>query len=302
MSKGVDDVLKTWFLALRPWSFTAAAVPVALGTALAWNEGYFHPWLFFLALIGGIAMQAGTNLINTYGDYMSGVDTVESNKTSPQLVLHLIEPEQMKRVGIAFFVFVFLIGMYLVYLRGWPLLFVGILGIIGGYGYTAGISYKYKGLGTILVFFLMGPMMVWGAYFVQTGVHSWLAVWVSLPVGFLVSGILHANDLRDLEHDHKAGIKTLALILGRELSIPVYYALNIGAYVALLLLIIYKVLPLMAMLPLLLLPQVWQIIMNTREAAQGNLEKLNVLEAGAAQFHFKFGLLFVAGMLINLAL
>lgn len=292
--------IKTWFIALRPWSFTAAAVPVALGSVLAWNEGYFHPLLFLLVLIGGIAMQAGTNLINTYGDYISGVDTEESAKTCPQLVKKILEPEQMKRAGILCFAFVALLGLYFVYLRGWPILLLGILGIIGGYGYTAGVAYKYKGLGTIMVFFLMGPMMVWGAYYMQTGIHSWTAVWVSIPVGLLVSGILHANDLRDMEHDQRAGIKTLALFLGKKIGVPFYYALNTGAYVTLIILIITGQLPWLALLPLLLLPQFWQILKNTREAARGNKEKLQFLEASAAQFHFKFGSLFVAGLLINL--
>lgn len=294
--------LKTWFYALRPWSFTAAAVPVVLGSALAWNEGFYHPFLFLLTLIGGIAMQAGTNLINTYGDYISGVDTVESAKTCPQLVKGILKPEEMKRAGILCFAFVALLGLYLVYARGWPILLLGILGIIGGYGYTAGIAYKYKGLGTILVFFLMGPMMVWGAYFVQTGIHSWTALWVSIPVGFLVSGIMHANDLRDMEHDKNAGIQTFALILGKKSSVNFYHFLNIGAYVILIILIITGQLPWLAFLPLLVFPQFWQILKDTSEAARGNLEKLQFLEASAAQFHFKFGTLFVAGLLINLLL
>lgn len=43
----------------------------------------------------------------------------------------------------------FLSGFYLVYLRSWPLLVPGILGILGRYWYTLGVACKYKGLGTV---------------------------------------------------------------------------------------------------------------------------------------------------------
>lgn len=295
-------MLKKWFIALRPWSFTASIIPISLGAALAWNQGYFHPFLFLLTLIGGVSMHAGTNLINTYGDFMSGVDTVESARTCPQLVDKILEPKQMQFVGIGFFIFTAIIGIYLVKVRGFILLLVGILGIVAGYGYTDGIAYKYKGLGVIAVFFLMGPLMVWGAYFVQTGIHSWLPVWVSLPLGFLVSAIMHSNDLRDIESDRNAGIKTLAILLGKDLSVYFYCFLNIAPNLILLILVISKLLPTIALLPLLAVAQMLKIISNARKAGQGDLKKMTGLEAGAAQIHFKFGSLLVLAMLINLVL
>ena len=122
-----------------------------------------------------------------------------------------------------------------------------------------------------------------------------------MPVGFLVSCILHANDLRDIEYDKEAGIKTLAIFLGKDPSIPLYYALNTSAFVSLVLLVLAAYLPLLALLPLLLVPQGWQIMQNAKEAGRGSREKLSLLEAGSARFHFKFGLLFVTALLINLA-
>ncbi|MGI6552013.1 MAG: 1,4-dihydroxy-2-naphthoate octaprenyltransferase [Clostridia bacterium] len=291
--------MKDWFLACRPWSLTAAAIPVTLGAAIAWNQGYFHPWLFILTLIGGAAIQVGTNYTNTYGDYINGVDTVESNITQPQLVRGILAPDQMLKAGLGAFAFAATIGIYLVYLRGWPLLILGLLGILGGYGYTLGVAYKYKGLGTILVFFLMGPMMAWGAYYVQTGFHSWTPVLASLPIGFLISGLLHANDFRDIPSDEESGIKTLATILGFYWSLPFYYLLNIAAYLSLVLLVIFRVLPPVALLPLLLTPRVWQQMQNARLGWLGNLEKLKFLEPKHAQIHFQFGLLFIAGILLG---
>jgi 1,4-dihydroxy-2-naphthoate octaprenyltransferase len=297
-TRGVP-LFKTWFLALRPWSYTAAFVPVALGAVLAASQGYFDFGLFALTLVGGVAMQAGTNLINTYGDYCSGVDTVESAPTCPQLVTGALQPRDVRMAGIACFAFATAVGIWLTYLRGWPVTAAGLVGLAGGYCYTAGISYKYKGFGSIFVFFLMGPLMAWPSYFIQTGQFSWLPVWASLPVGFLVSGILHANDLRDMTHDRRAGIRTLALYFGLRNSVLFYYGLYTAAYVCLLLLVLTSALPWSAALPLVLLPTIARMFTAVRQAAAGSCKTMALLEASAAKFHFQFGLLLVAGLVIH---
>lgn len=293
-------MIKEWFLALRPWSFTAAVIPISLGTVIALYHGEFNLVLFFLTLVGGILIQGGTNLTNTYGDYISGVDTSESAITCYQLVDNILKPKHMIFAGIVSFLLAALIGLYLIYLRGLVILVLGLIGIIGGYTYTLGPSpYKYKGLGSILVFFLMGPLMVIGAYYVQTGVFNWLTVLVSLPISFLVSAILHANDLRDMNYDNNAGIKTLALILGKNKSFLLYHFLNLAAFISLIVLVGIRVIPLTAIITLLLLPKVIAILKNTQESWNGNKDCLVMLEANAAQFHFQFGIVFIGGLLLN---
>lgn len=289
-------MLKIWFLALRPWSFTAAFVPVALGVALAGYQGSFNLGLFLLTLIGGVAMQAGTNLINTYGDYITGVDTIQSAVTCPQLVSGALRPDEMKTAGIACFTFAVAIGLWLTYLCGWPVIIAGLIGLVGGYCYTAGFAYKYKGLGSVMVFFLMGPLMAWPSYFIQTGEFSWLPVWVSLPIGFLVAAILHSNDLRDMAFDREAGIKTLALFLGLRASMTLYYFLYTASFACLIILVALALLPLPAILPLLLIPSAVRMFSQATVAAKGSRDAMLLLEASAAQFHFRFGLLLIAGL------
>lgn len=293
-------MVRIWFLALRPWSFTAAAVPVTLGTVVALQQGYFNGLLFILTLIGGILLQAGTNLTNTYGDYISGVDTPESAVTCPQLVNNILKPKQMKIAGIYAFLLAAIIGSYFVYLRGWPILVLGSMGIIFGYTYTLGPRpYKYLGLGSILVFFLMGPLMVIGSYYVQTGFLNWSVLWVSLPIGFLVSSILHANDLRDVNHDFMAGINTLAISLGYNKGFAWHYLLNISAFLSLVILLGIGKIPWSALLPILLIPELIKIIKKTRASWHGDRECLVMLEVSAAKFHMQFGLLFIGGFLLD---
>lgn len=290
-------LMKAWFLAMRPWSFTAAFVPVALGTSLAWQHGFFNPLLFFLTAVGAIAIQAGTNFINTYGDYCTGVDTVESAHTCPQLVTGAMRPSDMKTAGLLAFSFAAGIGLLLAYWRGWEILAIGLTGIIGGYTYTAGPTpYKYRGLGSLFVFFLMGPMMAWPAWFIQTGQYSWLPVWASLPVGFLVAAILNGNDVRDIQHDQSAGIITPPTKLGLARGLRIQRLLYLAAYFSLILLVSISLLPLTALLPFLLLPLLFKSFKAIDLAAAGEQKELLLLEAGAAGFHFQFGILLTIGI------
>lgn len=293
-------MVKSWFLAIRPWSYTASFVPITLGVLLAWLEGNFDFSLYFLTLLGGICLQIGTNLINTYGDYASGVDTPESVTSCPYLVTGVLAPNAVKTAGIAAFVAAACLGILLTYYCGWPVLAAALLGIISGYCYTAGsCPYKYQGLGVLFVFILMGPLMAWPAYFIQTGYFSWLPIVVSLPIGCLVAGILHANDIRDYIYDRQAGIKTLSINIGLQKSLLVYYCLNIAAFASLPVLVYWQMIPWTAALPILLLPIVIRVLRAAYHGVHGSAQLLSQLEARSAQLHFQFGLLMLAGILIH---
>jgi 1,4-dihydroxy-2-naphthoate octaprenyltransferase len=83
----------------------------------------------------------------------------------------------------------------------------------------------------LLVFFLMGIMMVGGAYYAVAGTISPRVVLVSVPLSILVSLILLANELRDFEADTRHGIRTLTVRIGYRRGIIIYCILLACAYV-----------------------------------------------------------------------
>lgn len=293
--------MKIWFKAIRPWSYTAAFIPISLGAALAFVEGHWNPALYVWTLIAGLLIQAGTNMYNTYGDYKAGVDTEGTAVKRSPLVRGEISPKVMQAAALGSFAFSGAIGLYLAYICGWPILAVGVLGMLGGYGYTGGWApYKYKGLGAPFVFFLMGPLMVWPSYYIQAGHGSWTPVWVSLPISLLVTAILHANEIRDHEADRGSGVVTFSLRLGYERSIKFYYILNYGAYVALVALTILRISPLPALLPFILLPYVVKTVLQAKEGSEGQHEKLLWLMVASGNIHFLFGVLQIIGIILTL--
>jgi 1,4-dihydroxy-2-naphthoate octaprenyltransferase len=106
-------------------------------------------------------------------------------------------------VGVAFFGFTGLLGLFLAWRSGWPVLLFGLVGWIGGF---------------------------LGAYFAVAGTLVWTSVLASLPVSFLISLILLANELRDFEADTRFGIRTLAVRIGYRRAVIVYCALLAFAY------------------------------------------------------------------------
>ncbi|PJF31916.1 MAG: 1,4-dihydroxy-2-naphthoate octaprenyltransferase [Candidatus Thermofonsia Clade 1 bacterium] len=295
----VQRFVRVWWRAARPFSFTAAVVPVLLGTAIAAWQGFFDPLMFALALIGSIALQAGTNLINDYYDYVKGADNEQSLGMGGVIQRGELTPRQVFWGGIAAFGLGSIIGLYIVSVAGEFILILGIISVLVGFFYTAGpAALAYIGLGEVAVFIFMGPVIVTGAYFVQADQVSLEALIASLPIGFLVAAILHANNLRDLENDRAVGKRTLATLLGRKRANWEYYLLIGGTYATLILIVLFGIAPWLVLLALLTLPQAYglmqRVAVNTEPAA------LNPVLRKTAQLHGRFGMLLVGGWVLAL--
>ncbi len=289
--------VRTWWLALRPFSFTASITPVTLGAVLAGYEGTWNGWLFVVTLVGSVAIHAGTNLINDFYDWKKGTDTQESLGPNRPLKEGMLSPQQVFWGGVLCFALGSALGLYLVATRGLFILGLGVASVLAGWFYTAGpAAFAYVGLGEVVVFFFMGPVMVLGSYFVMTQDAALAPVLVSIPIGLLVAAILHANNMRDLEGDRAKGKRTLANILGREASKREYGLLVGGSYLLLPLLVLGGLAPWGALLALLTLPSALDLI--RRAFATEAPQALNKVLRGTATLHERFGWLLISGFVV----
>ena len=191
--------LKIWITASRPKTLWAAFSPVIIGTAMAYGEGKVHWLSAFLAAVGAILIQIGTNFSNDYYDYFRGVDKKE--RLGPLRVTQagLVKPETMKRATILIFSLAFISGLYLIYRGGWPVLIIGLLSILFGILYTAGpYPLGYNGLGDIFVLIFFGLVAVGGTYYVQALEINKLVLLAGLSPGLFSTAILTVNNLRDI--------------------------------------------------------------------------------------------------------
>ena len=285
---------------LRPFAFTASVIPILAGAALAWVNLAWNWAPFVAALLGGVFLHAGTNILNEVYDVRKGVDVITSPRASHAIVKGRVTERNAFLVSGTAFALAVVVGVYLVWLRGPAIVGLGVLGLLGGWGYTAPpLEYKNRGFGVPLVFLLMGPLMVEGSYYAVSGAWSSTALVLSIPVGLLVAAILHGNEWRDIREDSRAGISTLSARIGRRWAHYGYVALVLGAYMVLSLSVIAGALPAWTMLAILSLPFLAQVIRSAELGATGQARAIAMIDLQTARLHLAFGSLLVVGLLLS---
>ena len=221
---------RAWLMGLRPYSFPASLMSMLVGVALAYRDEFFDLPLFLLTLVGGLCFHAGANLVNTYFDFQRGLDSAR-DADDRTLVDSILEPRQVLAFSVVLFLIGGGIGGYLAWESGWELLALGAAGLVLGVFYTAEpLGFKYVALGDLGIFVAFGPLLVLGAYFVQTQELAWLPFLFSIPLGLMVDAILHGNNFRDAEADRRVGGRTLAQFLGQQGSRYAYWLLLLSPY------------------------------------------------------------------------
>ena len=221
---------KSWLLALRPKTLGAGTAPVLIGTAMAFETGKGHMLAAIAALAGALLIQIGTNLSNDYFDYVKGADTEERLGPLRASQAGWIKPEIIFRSSLFVFATAVLIGIFLVWRGGWPIVMIGTISVISGILYTGGpYPLAYNGLGEIFVLIFFGPVATLGTYYVQTLEFSSEVFIAGLAPGLFSTALLAVNNLRDISTDQKVQKKTLAVQFGSRFARIEYIFCIIGA-------------------------------------------------------------------------
>jgi 1,4-dihydroxy-2-naphthoate octaprenyltransferase len=253
------------FLVLRTTRLpflSATIVPVVLGIVIAASHGFFDPLTAVLTVIGACLVQLAINVSNDVFDTAQGADDANVTPTrfsggSRVIQYGLVSFRGMAALAAALWAGGALVGLLLLALRGSPaLLAIGVLGLIVGLGYTAPpLKLVYRGLGEIAVAVGFGPLMLLGAYVVQSGgALAWEPFVASIPVALLVALILYVNEIPDRRGDAHAGKRTLPVRFGRQAVIAGYRIAVIAAYAAIVVGVLGGTLPVTALLTLLAIP------------------------------------------------
>ncbi|RYG37718.1 1,4-dihydroxy-2-naphthoate polyprenyltransferase [bacterium] len=282
--------VQAWLLAIRPRTLPAATAPVLVGTAQAFRDGRFNLGPAIAALVGALLIQIVSNLANDLFDFKKGADT--EARVGPVRVTQagLISQRGVGIGLVACISLAILVGCYLVWVGGWPVVAIGVVSLICAVAYTGGpFPLGYLGLGELFVFIFFGPVAVAGTYYVESLAFSWIAVLAGVPVGLLCANILVVNNVRDIETDRVAGKRTLAARFGRRFGINLYIANLAGAFLAL------AAIATLVQTPTPLLLGLFLGIVGvklTRRLIEGKGGQLNPLLGATAMAELGFSLLF----------
>ena len=236
---------QAWVIAARPQTLPAAASPVVVGTGLAVHDGVFAALPAIAALLGAGLIQIGTNFANDYYDAIQGADTDEREGFTRVTAGGLIDAKTVKRAMYLTFAAAILLGTYLVYIGGVPIVVIGLLSVASGIAYTGGpYPLGYHGLGDLFVFVFFGLVAVTGTYYVQAAATladpftvgippetlPVVALVAALPIAALSTDILVVNNVRDKEEDATTGKRTLAVRFGYGVARVEFVAMLALAY------------------------------------------------------------------------
>jgi 1,4-dihydroxy-2-naphthoate octaprenyltransferase len=306
----VKPKLSFGFLTLRTTRLpflTATIIPVTLGILIAVSHESFDLVAAILTIIGASFVQLGLNVANDVFDTMSGADDANVTPTkfsggSRVIQYGLVSLRQMAALSTVFYVLAGIIGLILLATHGsTALLVIDVVGFIVSLGYTAPpLKFVYRGLGEIVVALGFGPLMLLGAYVVQTrGALAWEPLVASIPVALLVALILYVNEIPDRRGDARAGKRTLPVRFSRAAVIRGYNVAVAAAYVVLVLGVVLGVLPIPVLLMLLTIP----LALKVSRGLAPNYENpygLMAIMGDNVQLHLRAGLLLLAAYAIML--
>ncbi|MDF1661032.1 MAG: 1,4-dihydroxy-2-naphthoate polyprenyltransferase [Planctomycetota bacterium] len=283
-----------WLSAIRPQTLTASLAPVAVGTALALQDGKVNWLIAITALLGAIMIQIGTNFFNDYSDFKKGADTEDRLGPARATQKGWVTPKQMLVATVVAFVLAGGIGLFLSAVGGWPILLIGVFGILSGLAYTGGpYPLAYVGLGDLFVMLFFGNAAVCGTYFAQTGEVTLASVLASFAVGAFATAILVVNNLRDRNTDLVANKRTLAVRFGASFARLEYAIMVFGPYVIVVLVSQLDIGHTGWLLPLLTLPLA---LYEFKSVLVKDGAALNAHLGGAARLGVLFSLLLAGGI------
>ncbi|XP_011876843.1 PREDICTED: ubiA prenyltransferase domain-containing protein 1 homolog [Vollenhovia emeryi] len=289
---GLSSTLMSWapyLLAARPWSLSVSLMPTLLGWTLASRvTDLATVSMLLLTLFVVLCVHGAGNVVNTYFDYVKGVDSRKSDDRI--LVDQILTKDDLVSVGACLYAlgclgFVLLAALSPAKME--HLAFVYFGGLSSSFLYTGGIGFKYIALGDVLILVIFGPISVLFAFMAQTGYVELGTIYYAIPLALNTEAILHSNNTRDMESDKKAGIVTLAILIGHTASHVLYAFLLFTPYIILIVLAFrYSI---WFLLPVVTLPTAFKIEKEFR-----NPLRIQNVPKQTARLNMFLGMLYVA--------
>ena len=286
---------KEWLIATRPWSFPASAMPILVTCAYLFWKGENVDWLIgLLTLVNVVVFHASGNCWSDYKDFVSGVDR-EDTIGGLSITSGEFAPKEIKRLALSLLVVAVLLSAVLIYLKGITVLWFVAAGALLTLLYP---WLKYHALGDVDIFLTYSLLPIFGTSYVVTGELNPAVLWLTLPIGLITVGILHANNIRDIEHDKRAGIHTLAMLLGKKVSVFLYCTYMLLPFIWVIVTAILGIFPMWSLFVLVALKPALDNIAKAVRYPREGMAAMNGVDEKTAQLQLAFSLILTLSLVI----
>ena len=210
----------------------------------------------------------------------------------------LISSKGMLYLSIITFALSGVIGIPLIMKAGFNILFLGLIGFLSGFFYTAP-PFRFasrKGIGELLIGLNFGPLMVVGSFLVQTEGEFpvFEAALAGIPIGLLVAAIVYVNQFPDHDGDKATGKNNLVVVFGPERARIGYVLLVVGAFISIIVMALNGTFPMLSLMALV--TSVFSIYTIKTLYKHYDNRLLQPANAGTIALHFITGVFFCVGI------
>ena len=140
--------------------------------------------------------------------------------------------------------------------------------------------------------------MTIGAFYVKTGALTAEPLVAAVPVALLITAILYINAFQDYSSDKAVGKNTWVVRLGREKASVAYAGMMYGTYAAIIVAVIFQIIPVYTLIALATLPLTIKSVSNARQFHSASLQ-LAPSNALTIVVHLFTGILLILGYVLN---
>src|SRR5690554_1339338 len=278
---------------------TLTLLCVLLAMAFAIQQGATIAWLpLLLVCLVAFGAHLSVNAFNEYFDFRSGLDKLTPKTPFSGGSGTLVKTPEKARVAYIFawgsLLLVVVSGLLLTAYIGWPLLVLGIPGVIIIYTYTQHIN-RLPVLCLIAPGIGFGLLMTLGSIWVlqqELSIGAWL---LAALVALLVNNLLLLNQFPDVDADYKVGRRTLPIVWGKARCTALLALQYLFAFCLVIFAVVFGFLPTQSLLVLLAAPLLYVLIPGIY-ANKGSVLKLTPYLGLNVIFIHAFMLLLIAGL------
>lgn len=241
--------IKSWIEAARLRTLPLSLSGIIVGSFVAYQQGFWHPIIFVLALLTTLLFQILSNFANDLGDSDKGADN--EHRLGP---IRGIQAGEISRKAMVVAItivsvlsFATAVPLVVIGTKGvsaavfWFYIVLAVLCILAAITYTVGKkAYGYNGMGDVMVFLFFGLVSVLGVYGLYAKHLDLTVILPACTIGLLSAAVINLNNMRDEANDRQVGKRTLVVKLGIKRAKQYHFLLIATALLTLLIFIIIQ--------------------------------------------------------------